>query len=38
MFRELEDAEALGLAFYQFPFESLGEGATDDSGTCPDRY
>jgi hypothetical protein len=25
MFKELEDAEALGLAFHQLPFESLGK-------------
>lgn len=38
MFRELEDTEALGLALHQFPFESLGEGATDETGTRPDRH
>jgi len=37
MFGEREDAEALSLALHQLPFESLREGATDETATCPDR-
>jgi hypothetical protein len=32
------DAEALGLASHEFPFESLREGATDDPGTRTGRH
>jgi hypothetical protein len=38
MFSGLQDAKALGLTFYSFPFESLGEGATDETGTYPVRH